>query len=391
VARIVVCGYMVRHPVAGNMFAYLHYILGLRLLGHEVAYIEESGWPFSCYDPVIRSYTEDPLLGLQRVRSLLTSCGLDTHVCYVERHSGEVHGATWAEVMRLLGSADLLLNVGGVCWLPEFRLCKHLALVDMDPFFTQAGRFAKEGLEEYGTYFSYGANIGAEGCGVPTAGIAWTPAVPPVVPELWECATPAESAPFTTIANWRAYGPVIYKGESYGQKDVEFMRMLDLPSHVERRLELALSGIDAQETEVLKNAGWHVVDGDSISLDVSTYKSYIRASRGELSVAKNAYVKSNSGWFSDRSVCYLASGLPVVLQDTGFTEWLPTGKGVLAFSSVEEAARCIAEVDADYDAHRHAARKVAEQVFSYKVALPMILDVCERGSLGRPPASRANV
>jgi hypothetical protein len=257
-------------------------------------------------------------------------------------------------------------------------LCGRRALIDMDPLFTQAGEFASRlsgGYDAYHTCFSYGANIGQPGCTLPSAGIDWLPALPPVVPALWEGSPPAHNAPFTTIANWSAYGAITYEGEHYGQKDEEFMRVLDLPGRTSQKLELALSGAAEDIVSLLRTSGWSVRDASlDVSLDLPTYRAYIRGSRAEFSVAKHAYVKTRSGWFSDRSVCYLAASLPVVLQDTGFSEWLPTGRGVLAFSSLDEAAECIEKVNSDYEAHRRAAHGIAEEVFSYKVVLPRLID-----------------
>ncbi|MBW4453358.1 MAG: hypothetical protein KME55_12040 [Nostoc indistinguendum CM1-VF10] len=378
-ARIVVCGYMIRHPVAGNLLAYFHYLLGLHHLGHEVVYLEESGWSESCYNPITRNYNDDPHVGLHAVQTLINTYGVNATVCYVNRDTGTIYGADWEEIKQMLKRADLLLNIGGVCWLPEFLLCKQRVLIDMDPFFTQIGTFATEGRNEYHAYFSYGVNIGQPNCGIPRDGIEWLPTVPPVVPEIWMENSGEERAdsPFTTIANWNAYGGVTYKGEHYGQKDQEFMRLLELPSYCSQKLELALAGRNAEIAEVAKSlqaAGWLVKDGREISASLSTYRTYLIGSRGEFSVAKQAYVKSRSGWFSDRTVCYLAAGRPAILQDTGFSDWLPTGQGVLAFSSLESAVGCIERVNKNYQAHSQAARELAEQFFSYKVVLPRLLE-----------------
>ncbi|BAZ22006.1 hypothetical protein NIES4073_28870 [Kalymmatonema gypsitolerans NIES-4073] len=384
-ARIVVCGYMIRHPLAGNLLAFFHYVLGLHLLGHEVLYLEESGWSGSCYDPINRSYSDDPSVGIHAVETLINTYGVNATVCYVNRDTGTVYGADWQELKRMLKTADLLLNIGGVCWLPEFLLCKRRILIDMDPFFTQTGTFAAEGRNDYHAYFSYGVNIGQPNCGIPSDGIEWLPTVPPVVPEIWQspvlapedCGKKWVDIPLTTVANWTAYGGIIYQGEHYGQKDEEFMRLLELPSYCAQKLELALSGKDkeiAEITKSLQTAGWLVRDGRVLSANVSTYINYLTSSRGEFSVAKNAYVKTRSGWFSDRSVCYLAASRPVILQDTGFSDWLPTGHGVLAFSSLESAVDCIERVNADYPAQSLAAREIAEQTFSYKVVLPRLLE-----------------
>lgn len=382
-ARIVVCGYMIRHPLAGNLLAYFHYLLGLHRLGHEVVYLEESGWTGSCYNPINRNYNDDPHFGFHIVQTLINTYGVNATVCYVNRDTGTVYGADWKELERMLSTADLLLNIGGVCWLPEFLLCKRRLLIDMDPFFTQIGTFAAEGRNDYHVYFSYGVNIGQPNCRIPSDGIEWLPTLPPVVPEIWGSSTIAAienqdidhaDAAFTTIANWNAYGGVTYQGEHYGQKNEEFMRLLELPSHCSpQKLELAVSGRDT-ETKSLQKAGWLVRNGGVISADISTYRNYITGSRGEFSVAKHAYVKTRSGWFSDRSVCYLAAGRPAILQDTGFSDWLPTGWGVLAFSSLESAVDCIQRVNADYPAHCLAALELA-QTFSYKVVLPRLLEM----------------
>jgi len=373
-ARIVVCGYMARHPVAGNLLAFFHYILGFQRLGHEVVYLEESGWPYSCYDPETRHWQDHPFTGLRIVRELVDAHRAPIPVVYVNRDTRAVDGASWDGVHDLLGQADLLLNIGGVCALPEFQRCRRRALIDMDPLFTQVERFGARTLGDYHVHFSYGANIGREGCTIPTRGIEWNPTVPPVVLDLWNWAQPSPDAPFTTIANWGSYGGLIDQGEHYGQKDEEFLRVIDLPRHSARRLELTLSGGD-DVRHLLRDAGWSVRDaGDELGSDVSRYIAYIRSSFGEFTVAKHAYVKSRSGWFSDRGACYLAVGLPVVLQETGFSDWLPTGRGLLAYSTLAEAAACLVAVSRDYPAHRRAARELAETVFAHDRVLPRLLD-----------------
>lgn len=377
-ARIVVCGYMIRHPLAGNLMAYFHYLLGLHRLGHRVLYLEESGWPSSCYDPVRKEYGDSPSLGIRIVRRLMEHYRVDIPLCYCHRESAETWGMDPTEMRRQLSDADLLLNIGGVCWLSDFLLCGRRALVDMDPFFTQIGRFAIEGLDDYQVYFSYGANLGRAGCQIPTRGKTWLPTVPPVVPEIWAARSAAvesaDKAPFTTVANWNAYGGVDYQGVRYGQKDQEFLALGDLPGRAGHKLELALANADSAATQKLKQSGWSVVSAAEVSKNLETYQTYIARSRGEFTVAKNAYVRTHSGWFSDRSVCYLASGRPVIMQDTGFSDWLPTGEGVLAFTGVDEALACIEQINARYYAHCQAARALAEDRFSYKVVLPAMLD-----------------
>jgi hypothetical protein len=378
-ARIVVCGYMVRHPVAGNLLAYFHYALGFHRLGHEVIYLEESGWPFSCYDPETCHWYDHPYKGLRIVRALFAAHDAPIPVIYMNRKTGDVDGASWNEVERRLRETDLLLNVGGVCSLPEFRMCRRRAIIDMDPFFTQVERFGARTLADYHIHFTYGVNIGRDDCTIPTQGIDWRPTLPPVVLDLWDWALPSPDAPFTTVANWGSYGGVTYQGEHHGQKDKEFLRLIDLPRRTSARFELALSG-GMEYRALMRDAGWSVRDaGYEIGINISSYISYIKNSRGEFSVAKGAYVKSRSGWFSDRSACYLAAGLPVILQETGFSDWLPTRQGVLSFRTLDEAVGCVAEVARDYPSHRRSARELAERVFAHQVVLPQLLDQAWEG------------
>lgn len=379
-AKIVVAGYMIRYPVAGMQFAFFHYVLGLHRLGHSIVYIEESGWPHSCYDPYTQTYSDDPTIGLRSVESLMKTYGVRGKVCYVNRDSGTSYGAEWKEVKEMLSSADLLLNIGGVSWLPEFLLAPRRIWIDLDPFFTQIGQFGREGREHYHAYYTYGTNIGRPECTIPDDGIDWQPTVPPVVSDIWQSevsrrdiAEPSFTAPFTTIANWSAYGTTDYEGETYGQKDEEFLRLIQLPKHISQEIELALSGADADVWAMLQANGWSLRDGSEVSRDMSTYQAYITQSRGEFSTAKNAYVKTWSGWFSDRTVSYLAAARPVIIQDTGYRNQQLSNVGIVTFSSLEEAVAGIEAVNSDFETHSREARKLADSIFGYQVVLPRLL------------------
>ncbi len=314
---------------------------------------------------------------MHAVRTFLDRYGADVPICYVNRESREMTGARWDELTDRLHSADLLLNVGGVCWLPEFSLCRRRALIDKDPLFTQLGGFGGSLLDEHHFHFTYGTNIGRPGCSVPLAGVRWLPTVPPVVPDLWESPSSDDliQALFTTIGSLNVYGSVTYQGERYGQKDEEFIRFLNLPHRTPQRLELTLNG-RREDIARLHSNGWEVRKSGEISADPERYRSYIAASRGEFSVAKQAYVKTHSGWFSDRSVCYLAAGLPVILQETGYSDWLTTTHGVLSFTSIEEAVKCIEHVNSDYETHRRAARNLAVGMFSHEAVFGRLLETC---------------
>jgi hypothetical protein len=182
-----------------------------------------------------------------------------------------------------------------------------------------------------------------------------------------------QGAPFTTIGHWKAYGAVEWQGRRYGQKDEEFLRFIDLPSRTPQPLELAISGAPVSVVERFRGAGWSVRDPGAELADTAAYRAYLASSRGEFSVAKNAYVQTGSGWFSDRTVCYLAAGRPAVVQDTGFTEHLPHGEGLIGFADLEQAASAITRVNADYARHRAAARQIAAEYFAHDVVLPRLL------------------
>jgi hypothetical protein len=389
-ARIVVSGYMVRHPVAGNILAYFHYLLGFARLGHRVVYVEESGWPYSCYDPHTREWLDYPESGLRTARALTAEHGLEIPVCYVKRDNRAIDGLTWSELERELRDADLLLNVGGVCWLPEFELASRRALIDLDPVFTQIDRFGARILDQYQVHFTYGANIGQPFCTVPAGQTQWLPTAPPVVMDLWAGSAPAPGAPLTTVANWSAYGSVEHQGQQYGQKDREFLRLIDVARQSPLPLELAISGALPAVHDQFQQAGWSVRDaGEEVSTDVVTYRNYILASCGEFSAAKHAYVATRSGWFSDRSVCYLAAGRPVVLQDTGFTDWLPTGRGVLPFTTPDGALDALRHLASDYTSHARAAASLAREWFAHDRVLPRLLDTALDRSHAVPPTRPA--
>ncbi|NEO61489.1 MAG: glycosyltransferase family 1 protein [Moorea sp. SIO4G2] len=388
-ARIIICGYMIRHPVVGNLLAFFHYLLGFSKMGHQVIYLEESGWSQSCYDPSSRNYSDDPEPGIRVVKNLFSRFGINAELGFINRETGRIYGLVWDDIKEALKTADLLLNIGGVCWLPDFKLCQRRALIDIDPFFTQIGKFAIGGLEDYQTLFSYGTNIGEFGCSIPTYGRDWLPTVPPVVPEIWTDESPTNSAylksntdiPFTTVANWTAYGSITYEGKTYGQKREEFLRLLDLPKRSPFPLELALGGIDPKERKQFEVAGWQIRDSQ-FSENFEEYQAYITQSKGEFSVAKQAYVITRSGWFSDRSVCYLAAGCPTVLQDTGFRDEFSSGNGLLMFSTLDEAVDSLNSVKDDYLHHSKAARKIAERVFSYRIVLPRLLNLALHAKSG---------
>jgi len=278
---------------------------------------------------------------------------------------------------QLCREADVYINLGNVNSIPEAAECRRRVLVDGDPVFTQIGAHGTgEAPSEYHVRFTYGENVHQPGCEMPTAGCNWLPTRQPVVLDAWKVEPGDTCAPFTTVTNWSPLRACRHEGRVYGNKDGEFEPFFTLPRDSGEQMEIAIGG--EYDRDVVPGrftaGGWHMADALTISRDPWTYQRYLRASRAEFSVAKHGYVSTRCGWFSDRSATYLASGRPVVIQDTGFSEWLPTGEGVLAFTTREEAVAGLHEVNARYDMHCRAARALAEEYFDARHVLSSLLD-----------------
>jgi hypothetical protein len=300
----------------------------------------------------------------------------------VDEVGGAVHGIDPARLRELYRSAAVVVNLhGGTIPSEDHASGGPLVYLETDPCRLQAE--IAEGRPEtlaflapHSTLFSFGERYGMAGCGLPiTAGFTFLPTRQPVVVDLWEGAA-AQGDTFTTVGNWRQrWRDVTIDGEPYTwSKHHEFARVLDLPARTGARLELALAGYRPSDEAVLTRAGWHVRTASSISADPDTYRSYVAGSLGEFTVAKDQNVRLRTGWFSDRSATYLAAGRPVITQDTGFGDVLPVGEGLLAFSTVEEAAAAVAEVEADPIRHGKAASAVAREHFEATSVLRHLLD-----------------
>ncbi len=364
-ARIIVAGYIVRMPLGGLIWTHLQYALGLHRLGHEVFFFEEFGWPGSCFDPSCGQSSDDATHGLNMMSKLMKRFDLDERWVYRDA-SGTYHGLSEKQTHEIISQADVLLNLSGVTWFERFERIPRRIFVDEDPGFTQiraaSDREFFELVSSHTHLFSWCHNIGQPSCKVPALGWHWHACRQPVVLNEWPMRFDARAEKFTTVMSWNAYGSAEYEGELYGQKSMEFAKVMALPSRTTQCLEVTVGG-DAPLAEIGAH-GWHLCDPLVVSQSIDSYRHYIGQSRGELSVAKNAYVKTRGGWFSDRSATYLASGKPVVLQDTGYSQWLPVGEGLLPFTNLEEAAAAIEYVNSDYERHCRAAHAIAEEYFN---------------------------
>jgi hypothetical protein len=379
--RIIVLGYIVRGPLGGMSWHHLNYVLGFARLGHDVYYIEDSDDYASCYDPRTYETTTDPSYGLEYTGRIFQRLELKDRWAYYDAHTQRWLGPAVGCIREVCATADLVLNVSGVNplrpWLAKIPV---RALVDTDPVFTQIRHLtnpeALAAARAHTHFLTFGENFGRTGGRVPDDGLPWRRTRQPVVLDAWPVTTGPVAGPFTTVMQWKAYEPRTYQGVSYGMKSESLGAYFDLPAQAGCRMEIALAGGGAPRQQLLAN-GWQLPDPIESTRDPWVYQEFIRRSKAEFSVAKEGYIKARSGWFSERSACYLAAGRPVVAQDTGFSEFLPCGEGLFAFRDVGEAVHAIGEVSADYPRQCRAARRVAEEHFAFGEVLEDVLRQCD--------------
>jgi hypothetical protein len=299
-------------------------------------------------------------------------------------HDGRRFGMSQTQLSRLYSSADLIINMHGSTQpLHEHCATGRLMYLDTDPVEAQIEVQRRcspriEFLARHSSFRTWALNYGQADCGVPvTDQFSFQPTPPPIVLDLWESPSGNGAGPlFTTIGNWRQdERDVKYRGDVYRwSKHYEFLKVLDLPERTSQPFELALSRYEESDRVLLEQHGWRVRDAMSFSRDLDAYRAYVVGSRAEFTVAKDQNVRLRSGWFSERSASYLAAGRPVITQDTGFGNVLPTGDGLFSFSTIEDALDAVERVRADYDHHSRAARMIAQEHFSYDVVLPRLLE-----------------
>jgi glycosyltransferase involved in cell wall biosynthesis len=387
--RIVVSGLAATFPLGGVFWSYLQYALGLRRMGHDVLYSEDAGvW---CYDPRAHMFVEDGERNATYLGRAIAKLDPDlANRWFFRDATGKTYGRRWSDVVSFCRSADLLIHVSGsLVTREEYFTAATTVLIDTDPLYTQSGMFTgapeevRAGLDwahQHDIFFTLAENIGAPDCKIPTGPFNWIPTRQPVVLDCFErAAIPVTSRRnvLTTVASWepKEKGPVV-DGVKYAGKSTEFERFIDLPSRSMLPLEVGLSG--PAPTEQLRAHGWKLRDGYEVSRDPYVYRDYLASSIGELSLAKNAYVGTRSGWFSDRTACYLALGVPAIVQDTGFCRAIPTGEGLLTFTTLEQAADAIERVARDPNRHAEAARAIAEEHFNSDKVLGRLIDEAQK-------------
>ncbi len=370
--RLVVLGMMGRCPFGGQTWLYLNWLRALAAPGHEVWYVEDDpSWP---YDPEQNAPVDDCRYAVRHVASCLERIGLgDRWALRMYGQEGKCWGLSSRQIDELYRSCDALLNIVGATDLCEEHLAARMRIyVETDPVTAElrlanGDEHTRQQFALYDHLFTYGENYGASDCGVPLSGISYKSTRQPIDLQLWPMSYDPSAECFTTIGNYRqSFADVEYRGQLYRwSKHHEWEKFVDLPRRVSQPFELALKIDDPQDRCFLESHGWRIVSPLQMSLDVfGAYPAYFRRSRGQFTVAKDQNVRLRSGWFSERDACYLASGKPVVSQDTAFGNVLPTGEGLFGFQTLDEAVAAIEAIDADYARHCRAARQIAEDYFA---------------------------
>ncbi|HVE62406.1 MAG TPA: glycosyltransferase [Mycobacteriales bacterium] len=363
--KVVVCGWVAGFPTAGFLWHPVSFALGFRDLGHEVYFLDDSGDDPYCWDPVTGDVDPSGRAGSRFLARELADLGLAGSWVYRHIPTGRHDGMTADQTATVLAEADVLVDVSMTTQMrPEYLQVPVRIGIDTDPVFTQV-RIARgdAGLhpDSFTRLFTFGRPP------LPAARHEWLPTRQPVPLDRWPVLPPAaEGAPFTSVTTWQAYPPVVFDDVEYGAKDVSLRAVLDLPALSRAPLRLAMGGGTGHQkgAELMRRHGWAVADPTPVTISTAAYRSWVAGSAGEIGVAKHGYVSARSGWFSERTCTYLASGRPAVVQDTGWTDWLPSGSGLLSYRTVQEAAAAIDAVLDDPVPHAAAARRIVEDHFA---------------------------
>jgi hypothetical protein len=386
--QIVLLGIMGRTPVAGVAWQALHYLEGARRLGHEVHYVEDTQtWP---YNP--ETATNDCFYTVKYIDRLMRECGLGDRWTFCDTsQAGRVYGRSAADLASLYERADILINLTGSSKLTDaHRRIPVRAYLETDPGvpqieIAQGDRFTIDFLATHTHHFTFAENYGKPGCLLPVGPFRYYPTRQPVVVDWWQTdagvrpKTPGgicSAATFTTIASWQQSNDIVWNGETYTwSKDQQFLKFIDLPSRLGQPVELALACDDVETIGLLRAHGWRISDAVPLTQDIFPYRDFIISSRGEFTVAKDQYVRLRTGWFSDRSACYLAAGRPVVTQDTGFESVIKSpGEGLFAFETMNDIMAAFEAIDADYERHSRAAQAIAEEYFRAETVIGKLLE-----------------
>lgn len=388
--RIIVGGFLGIIPAGGVTWDYIQYPLGLSLLGHDVYYVEDTRL-YPIYQKAGSNW-DDSSSCINHLKQVMTYFGMNDKWAYRDEATGKVFGLTEKKIKEICVSADVFINISCSTFLrDEYLKIPARILIDTDPMFTQIqylsqqmftpGRSTlREMINGHNYLFTFGENIGARDCKIPDCGLRWLPTRQPVALNYWKTKsnTSASHNSFTTLMNWTAGKTLLYENELWGQKDLEFNKIMNLPARIDNvKLSIVVNQTGGTaptfSKSAVENAGWKILNPDLAAGNWLAYQKFIQDSSGEFSVAKQTYVKANTGWFPCRSACYLATGKPVVTQETGWSRFIPQGLGLLAFTDIESAAANLMEVINNPHKHIKAARNIAEEYFNSDKVLTRLL------------------
>ena len=379
-ATIIMGSYMVRYPLGGNLSWALQYLTGLKDLGHDVYFVEKHMYEDSCFDPVKQILSNDCTAGVKIVSELLDRFGLGDSWCFVGE-GNEYYGLSKVEIETVFKRADLYIENGAhEAWNEELSSSKAItAYIDVDPAFTQIRwhNSKKYGftVPKFDYYFTNGLNVGLEGNILPTCGLNWKYIFNPVNTKLFHHSAPNVHSPYSTIMNWKSYDiKPKFNGIAYGHKEDEFHKFQELPSIIDHPLEIALANVPDGKDIELEKLGWKIRHAQEVTYTYDIFLDYLANVRGEFSVVKNMYAATCSGWFSDKSAAFLASGRPVVLQETGFSSHLPVGEGLFAVNDLMEAKEAIEKIESNYQLHSDRALEIAKEYLETTKVLGNFLD-----------------
>ena len=377
--KIVIAASLAQKPLqGGHAWVLLQYLLGFRKLGWDVLFLDALE-PGMCFDQKLNPCSLEQSQNLKAFLRVMTAFDLQDAFSLFVNKGERCIGKSRRQVLDHVRDSEVFINIMGFFSDEQvLAQARKRVFLDIDPGFGQM--WEASGLahlfDGYDCHITIGENIGMQGCRIPNCGLEWITTPQPVVLDYWPPVYFEENTRMTSVASWRgAYGPVEYQGKSYGLRAHEFRKFVSLPSVTEQEFQLALSihPGDAKDVHLLTSHGWQLVDPLRHARDPWTYQAYIQKSASEFMTAKNMYVDTKSGWFSDRSICYLSSGKPVLAQDTGLGSLFPAGEGLLLFGTLDDAIHGVEELRSDYKRHALAARAIAEQYFDSDKVLGRLL------------------
>jgi hypothetical protein len=373
-----------RPGYGGHAWAFLQYAFGARQLGYEPLFIDRLSAGMATGSDGLPSQRRRRA-AIEWFRKVMDFAGLGDS-CVLLLDDGETIGLSRTTLKQRIAAAPALINVMGFLDDPDLlEVARKRVFLDVDPGFPQIWRDLGQAdpMDGHDRFASVGANLGLPRCEIPTGDLDWIGIRPPVSLSHWPVVD-RTSRTFRSVGSWRGpYDPIEFRGRRLGLRVHEFRRFLDLPSRVdaaEFALAMDIDPYDSADVEALRANGWLLIDPLSVAASLEDYQDFIQSSGAEISIAKEIYVETNCGWFSDRSACFLASGRPVLAQDTGFGDSLPVGDGLLAFQTTDEAAAGAKEILGDWNRHAGAARAMAEEYFDARKVIGGLLAKLDEGS-----------